>query len=164
MASQRPRPDAGQRDSGADRRGRYERRAAHPHRTVRAENRSYYDFIQTDASINPGNSGGPLINADGEVIGVCSAICANAQGIGFAIPIDRALRVARELVRSGELAASFWGFDASAVEGKPGAHVDSVEEGSPAASAGLRRCDVVVSIDRSPVRDPDQMRFLPHDS
>jgi Do/DeqQ family serine protease len=133
------------------------------HRTVRAENRSYYDFIQTDASINPGNSGGPLINADGEVIGVCSAIYANAQGIGFAIPIDRALRVARELVRSGELAASFWGFEASAVEGKPGAHVDSVEEGSPAASAGLRRGDIVVSVDRSPVRDPDEMRFLLHD-
>ena len=133
------------------------------HRTVRAENRSYYDFIQTDASINPGNSGGPLINADGEVIGVCSAIYANAQGIGFAIPIDRALRVARELVRSGELAASFWGFEASAVEGKPGAHVESVEEGSPAASAGLRRGDVVVSVDRSPVRDPDEMRFLLHD-
>jgi serine protease Do len=133
------------------------------HRTVRAENRSYSNFIQTDASINPGNSGGPLINADGEVIGVCSAIYANAQGIGFAIPIERALRVARELVRSGELAASFWGFEASAVEGKPGAHVDSVEEGSPAASAGLRRGDVVVSVDRSPVRDPDEMRFLLHD-
>jgi serine protease Do len=133
------------------------------HRTVRAENRSYYDFIQTDASINPGNSGGPLINADGEVIGVCSAIYANAQGIGFAIPIDRALRVARELVRSGELAASFWGFEASAVEGKPGAHVDSVEQGSPAANAGLRRGDVVVSVDHSPVRDADEMRFLLHD-
>ncbi|HYZ90351.1 MAG TPA: trypsin-like peptidase domain-containing protein [Myxococcales bacterium] len=133
------------------------------HRTVRAENRSYYDFIQTDASINPGNSGGPLINADGEVIGVCSAIYANAQGIGFAIPIDRALRVARELVRSGELAASFWGFDASTPEGKPGAKVDSVENGSPAAHAGLRRGDVVVSVDRSPVRDADELRFLLHD-
>jgi serine protease Do len=133
------------------------------HRTVRAENRSYYDFIQTDASINPGNSGGPLINADGEVIGVCSAIYANAQGIGFAIPIDRALRVARELVRSGELAASFWGFDAATTEGKPGARVDSVESGSPAANAGLRRGDVVVTVDRSPVRDVDELRFLLHD-
>jgi Do/DeqQ family serine protease len=133
------------------------------HRTVRADNRSYYDFVQTDASINPGNSGGPLINADGEVIGVCSAIYANAQGIGFAIPIERALRVARELVRSGELAASFWGFDATAAEGKPGARVDSVEDGSPAAKAGLRRGDVVVSVDRSPVRDADELRFLLHD-
>jgi len=133
------------------------------HRTVRAEERSYYDFVQTDASINPGNSGGPLIDADGEVIGVCSAIYANAQGIGFAIPIERALRVARELVRSGELAASFWGFDAGAAEGKPGARVDSVEDGSPAAKAGLRRGDLVVSMDRSPVRDPDELRFLLHD-
>jgi serine protease Do len=133
------------------------------HRTVRAENRSYYDFVQTDASINPGNSGGPLINADGEVIGVCSAIYANAQGIGFAIPIERALRVARELVKSGELAASFWGFEASAADGKPGARVDSIEDGSPAAKAGLRRGDLVVSVDRSPVRDPDELRFLLHD-
>src|SRR5207253_3301571 len=130
------------------------------HRTVRADNRSYYDFVQTDASINPGNSGGPLINADGEVIGVCSAIYANAQGIGFAIPIDRALRVARELVKSGELAASFWGFDASTAEGKPGARVDSVESGSPAGHAGLRRGDLVVNVDRSPVRDVDELRFL----
>src|SRR5438445_8997727 len=133
------------------------------HRTVRAENRSYYDFIQTDASINPGNSGGPLINADGEVIGVCSAIYANAQGIGFAIPIDRALRVARELVRSGELAASWWGFEAGAAEGKPGARVETVEDGSPAAKAGIRRGDLIVSVDRSPVRDPDELRFLLHD-
>ncbi len=133
------------------------------HRTVRAEERSYYDFIQTDASINPGNSGGPLINADGEVIGVCSAVYANAQGIGFAIPVDRALRVARELVKSGELAASWWGFEASTAEGKPGARVDSVEDGSPAARAGLRSGDVVTSIDRSPVRDADELRFLLHD-
>jgi len=78
------------------------------HRPVHAEGRSYYDFIQTDASINPGNSGGPLLNADGNVIGVCSAVLANGQGIGFAIPIDRALRVARELQRSGALADSWW--------------------------------------------------------
>ncbi len=123
------------------------------HRTVRADNRSYYDFVQTDASINPGNSGGPLINADG----------ANAQGIGFAIPIERALRVARELVRSGELAASWWGFEAGAAEGKPGARVDSVEDGSPAAKAGIQRGDLIVRVDRSPVRDPDELRFLLHD-
>ena len=137
------------------------------HRTVRAEDRSYYDFIQTDASINPGNSGGPLINGDGEVIGVCSAIYANAQGIGFAIPIDRALRVARELVKSGELAQAWWGFEGESLDPQQskggGARITSVEEGSPAARAGLRRGDVVKTVDRSPVRDVDELRFLLRD-
>src|SRR5205823_11438749 len=105
------------------------------HRPVHAEGRSYYDFIQTDASVNPGNSGGPLVNADGNVIGVCSAVLATGQGIGFAIPIDRALRVARELVKSGGLADTWWGFDAEAIEKHAGALVTSVDEGSPAASA-----------------------------
>src|SRR5437016_12096919 len=117
------------------------------HRTVHAEDRSYYDFIQTDASINPGNSGGPLLNADGNVIGVCSAVLASGQGIGFAIPIDRALRVARELQKSGTLADAWWGFDAESLDkegaaalgAKHGALVTSVEDNSPASGAGLRR-------------------------
>jgi S1-C subfamily serine protease len=134
------------------------------HRTVRAENRSYYDFIQTDASVNPGNSGGPLLNGDGEVIGVNSAIYANAQGIGFAIPIERALRVARELVKSGELALTWWGFDGETIAGaKGGARITAIEEGSPAARAGLRKGDVVTAVDRSPVRDVDELRFLLRD-
>ncbi len=144
------------------------------HRTVPAEGRSYYDFIQTDTSINPGNSGGPLLNADGAVIGVCSAIYANAQGIGFAIPIDRALRVARELVRTGEIGGAFWGFDAEPIGGvdaqghplgrgdglpKNGALVTSVDDGSPAAKAGLKEGDAIVRLDASPVRDADELRF-----
>ena len=141
------------------------------HRTVRAEEHSYYDFIQTDASINPGNSGGPLLNAEGNVIGVCSAIYANAQGIGFAIPIDRALRVARELQKSGELADSWWGFDAESLAGDAaaamgvlsGALVTSIEDGSPADKAGLRRGDAVTRVDSSPVRDADELRFLLRD-
>jgi Do/DeqQ family serine protease len=141
------------------------------HRTVRAENHSYYDFIQTDASINPGNSGGPLLNADGNVIGVCSAIYANAQGIGFAIPIDRALRVARELQRAGELADSFWGFEAESLDAegakalgaRAGALVTTIEDGSPADKAKLRRGDAIVEIDKSPVRDADELRFLLRD-
>ena len=141
------------------------------HRTVRAENRSYYDFIQTDASINPGNSGGPLLNADGHVIGVCSAIYANAQGIGFAIPIDRALRVARELQRSGELADAWWGFDAESLDKeaaaalgvRSGAMVTRIEDGSPAEKAGLRRGDAIVRVESSPVRDADELRFLLRD-
>ncbi|GAC1607982.1 MAG: Do family serine endopeptidase [Myxococcales bacterium] len=141
------------------------------HRTIRAEQRSYYDFVQTDASINPGNSGGPLLNADGEVIGVCSAIYANAQGIGFAIPIDRALRVARELVRSGEIADAFWGFDGESLDEasakslgvKSGAVVTTIDEGSPADKAGLRRGDVLVRVGEVPVHDADELRFLLRD-
>jgi serine protease Do len=148
------------------------------HRTVPAEGRSYYDFIQTDASINPGNSGGPLLNADGAVIGVCSAIYANAQGIGFAIPIDRALRVAKELVRSGEIGGAFWGFDAEPIGGvdaqgrplgrgdglpKHGALVTGIDDGSPAAKAGLKEGDAIVRLDASPVRDADELRFLLRD-
>ena len=141
------------------------------HRPVHAEGRSYYDFIQTDASINPGNSGGPLLNADGNVIGVCSAVLATGQGIGFAIPIDRALRVARELVRSGGLADTWWGFDAEGLDReaaealgtRAGALVTRVEENSPAAAAGLRRGDAVVEVEGSPVHDIDEMRFLLRD-
>src|SRR5260370_14311385 len=141
------------------------------HRTVNAEDRSYYDFIQTDASINPGNSGGPLLDADGKVIGVCSAIYANAQGIGFAIPIDRALRVARELQKSGELADAWWGFDAESLSGeaaaalgaKAGALVTRVEDGSPAEKAGRRRRDAALRAENSPVRDADELRFLMRD-
>ena len=141
------------------------------HRPVHAEDRSYYDFIQTDASINPGNSGGPLLNADGNVIGVCSAVLATGQGIGFAIPIDRALRVARELQKSGALADAWWGFDAepldkeaaAALGAKMGALVTSVEESSPASTAGLRRGDAVVRVEGSPVRDADELRFLLRD-
>ncbi|MGZ6143576.1 MAG: trypsin-like peptidase domain-containing protein [Myxococcales bacterium] len=141
------------------------------HRPVHAEGRSYYDFIQTDASINPGNSGGPLLNADGNVIGVCSAVLATGQGIGFAIPIDRALRVARELAKSGGLGDTWWGFDAEALDKdaaealgtRAGALVTSVDDGSPASKAGLRRGDAVVRAEGTPVHDADELRFLLRD-
>jgi serine protease Do len=79
-------------------------------RSVKGENgQTYTDFIQTDASINPGNSGGPLVNLDGEMVGVATAIIGGAQGIGFAIPADRARRIVDDLLKFGEVRAVWIG-------------------------------------------------------
>ena len=105
----------------------------------------YLGMIQTDASINPGNSGGPLVNALGEVIGVNSSIFSRgggSEGLGFAIPIDRALRVAEDLIRYGEVRRAWVGFDVEAIEADAfgrsrGVRVGRVAPGSPADIAGL---------------------------
>ena len=72
-------------------------------RSFRTKDRVFHDFIQTDASINPGNSGGPLLNINGELIGINTAIYAGAQGIGFAIPINKARRIIEDLIAHGEV-------------------------------------------------------------
>ena len=114
----------------------------------------YVDMIQTDASINPGNSGGPLITASGEVIGVNSSIytpSGGSIGLGFAIPIDRARRVAEDLLAHGSVRRPWIGVKlqqngASAGRGNlnAGATIEQVVPGSPAADAGLRVGDVIV--------------------
>lgn len=122
-------------------------------RSVRGENeRTYTDFIQTDASINPGNSGGPLVNVDGDMIGIATAIIGGAQGIGFAIPIDRARRIVEDLVRFGEVRPVWIGVRGktlvSGEENRPrGFRVRSVDPNSPASRAGLRAGDQIVSVD-----------------
>ena len=78
-------------------------------RSVRTEKQVFQNFIQTDASINPGNSGGPLLNINGELIGINTAIYAKAQGIGFAIPIDKAKRIVSDLIRYGEVIQAWIG-------------------------------------------------------
>ncbi len=114
----------------------------------------YVGMIQTDASINPGNSGGPLANAVGEVVGVSSAIftrTGGSVGIGFAIPIERALRVARELTQHGTVRRAWLGFDVAGADQlrawkqAGGLPVTSVAEQGPGARAGLRSGDVLVS-------------------
>ena len=127
-------------------------------RSVRGENeRTYTDFIQTDASINPGNSGGPLVNIDGEMIGVATAIIGGgAQGIGFAIPIDRAKRIVDDLLRFGEVRPVWIGLRGktlvSGEENRPrGFRVQSVYPNSPAARAGVQAGDQVVSVDGAPI-------------
>jgi S1-C subfamily serine protease len=132
-------------------------------RSLRTEDRVFHGFLQTDASINPGNSGGPLLNADGSLIGINSAIYSGAQGIGFAIPIDTAQRVVRELIRHGEITPVWLGFDlqdldeglAEALalpEGASGALVSRVRPQTPAAEAGVERGDVLTSVDGHGVR------------
>ncbi len=112
----------------------------------------YLDMIQTDASINPGNSGGPLANALGEVIGVNSSILSQSGGsigLGFAIPIERALRVAEEIIRTGSVRRAWVGFEVAGAESlrdwkaAGGVLVTGVAPAGPGDRAGLRRGDVL---------------------
>lgn len=121
------------------------------HRDVRlSADQAYKDLIQTDASINPGNSGGPLLNLDGEMIGLNVAIRAGAQGIGFAIPVDEVKRVAAKLMSARQLANLWHGMVCQPVLPDAGGMgrvmVKAVEPGSPAQSAGIRPGDRVLSI------------------
>ncbi|HSE65324.1 MAG TPA: trypsin-like peptidase domain-containing protein [Thermoanaerobaculia bacterium] len=124
-------------------------------RSVPGENqRMYTDFVQIDAPINPGNSGGPVVNIQGDMIGVATAIIGGAQGIGFAIPVDRAKRIVDDLLRFGEVRAVWIGVrgqtltSGNAELARPGGfRVRSVTPGSPAARAGLRPGDLIVSVD-----------------
>lgn len=123
--------------------------------------RTFTDFIQTDASINPGNSGGPLLNIEGRVIGINVAIYANAQGIGFAIPVDRARKIIDDLLRFGEVQLAWLGISTATVtpeealrldvEAQRGAMVMRLFEGSPAARAGLRVGDVITAVNGRPI-------------
>ena len=116
----------------------------------------YEDFIQTDASINPGNSGGPLINMQGEVVGINTAIVASAQGIGFAIPINMAKDIVAQLKSTGEVTRGWLGVgiqDLSTelkqyygVESSGGVLITQVFEGDPAAKGGIKPNDIVVEI------------------
>jgi serine protease Do len=124
--------------------------------------RAYHGFLQTDASINPGNSGGPLVNVDGEVIGVNTAILGDAEGIGFAIPINRARRIVEELIEHGTVSPTWLGLGVQdltpalqrslGAKTSSGALVSHVYDDSPAQRAGVRRGDVVVELDGTPVR------------
>lgn len=132
------------------------------------------EFIQTDAAINPGNSGGPLLNANGEVIGMNTAIIQNAQGIGFAIPINKAEKIAEQLIANGKVEHPFLGIQM--VEITPeikqklkqsqelnvvadqGVLIVKVMPNSPADQAGLKPGDVIQSIEQEPLKNPGQVQ------
>jgi putative serine protease PepD len=113
------------------------------------------EAIQTDAAINPGNSGGPLVNMRGQVIGINSSIASLGSsfggqsgniGLGFAIPIDQARRIADELIKTGHATHAFIGVSAADSTSSPGAVLQQVQAGSPAAAAGLQQGDVVTKV------------------
>lgn len=140
------------------------------------------DFIQTDAAINPGNSGGPLLDAEGEVIGINTAIRADAMGIGFAIPINKAKAIAAQLARGEEVTHPFLGIqmvtltpemakennaDPNApflVPEVKGVLVVRVVPNTPADQAGIRRGDVVVEMSGQPIATAEQLQAFVENS
>jgi serine protease Do len=121
----------------------------------------YDNFIQTDASINPGNSGGPLFNMRGEVVGINTAIIAGGQGIGFAIPVNMAKDVLKQLKEHGRVTRGWIGVSIQTLTPElarsfglkepSGALVSSVNPGEPAEAAGLKAGDIIVSFDNKKI-------------
>jgi S1-C subfamily serine protease len=140
------------------------------------------DFIQTDAAINPGNSGGPLLNADGEVIGINTAIRADAMGIGFAIPINKAKEIETRLARGEKIAHPYLGVQMTSLTPElarqnntdpnspfevpevNGVVVVRVLQNTPAEQAGLRRGDVITEIDGQAVATAEQLQQIVENS
>ncbi len=131
----------------------------------------YEDFIQTDAAINPGNSGGPLVNLDGEVVGMNTAIFTRSggyMGVGFAIPVNLAKVIANQLIQTGEVTRGFLGIvvqvltpalaESFGIAQTQGVLIAQVNDDSPAARAGLRQGDVIVAYRGRPVKDVGTFR------
>ncbi|MBC7924754.1 MAG: Do family serine endopeptidase [Bryobacteraceae bacterium] len=130
--------------------------------------RAFQRFIQTDAAINPGNSGGPLLNINGEVIGINTAIATATggyQGVGFALPVNTAVQVYNSVIRSGRMSRGSIGITfrkygdevLKALGLKEGVIVETVNRGGPAEKAGLKPDDVIVAINGKSVKNGDDL-------
>jgi Do/DeqQ family serine protease len=128
---------------------------------------TYEDFVQTDASINPGNSGGPLINIDGEVVGINAMIIQPGTGIGFAIPINMAKQILNDLIKQGKVVRPWLGISAQdlspemmehfQVKEKEGVLVAQVYPGTGAEKAGLTSGDIIKSVDDKTVKNVNEL-------
>jgi len=141
------------------------------HRQGITDPSTYQDYLQTDAAINPGNSGGPLLNLDGQVIGVNSIIASQSggfEGIGFAVPSNMALHIANSLIKTGKVERGWLGVTLQDVtfekmkslnlSSPKGAIVVDVVKGGPASDAGVRPGDVILSVDGKVIDDSGQLR------
>jgi serine protease Do len=133
----------------------------------------YQDFIQTDAAINPGNSGGPLLNLEGKVVGINSAIITGDRGymgIGLAVPVNMAKAIQEQLIKTGKVERGYVGIgmqkiDPEMVEffklkNNKGVLITSVTEDGPAERAGLKKDDVVVRVDDKKAEDPQDLKNI----
>jgi serine protease Do len=138
-------------------------------RSIRTDDAVYHNFIQTDASINPGNSGGPLLNINGELIGINTAIYSKAQGIGFAIPINTAKRIVSDLIQYGEVFPVWTGIIVQELDPRLAAYMElpentlgvlvkDIEKSSPAQKTNILPGDVILYIGNRPVSSVQSYR------
>ena len=136
---------------------------------------TYENFLQTDAAINPGNSGGPLINLSGEIVGINTSVAALGSGVGFAIPIDIALRISGELINNGSVQRGWIGVGVQEMtpalflafkihDSKKGILVNNVENNAPAKKAGIMRGDIVLKYNGRHVRSVKNFQSMVADT
>ncbi|MFZ7104189.1 MAG: trypsin-like peptidase domain-containing protein [Peptococcaceae bacterium] len=137
-------------------------------RPITINGNQFKDLLQTDASINPGNSGGPLLNLQGEVVGINTAINAQAQGIGFAIPSSTVTQVLDQLINEGKVIRPWLGIymqpvteelaDYFGLQKVAGVLISAVADNSPAQKAGLQRGDIILEFAKKKMNDPEELK------